>query len=114
MKRWILLTLFCPCIAFGGPDLAEHFTNTHVSLYFVFHYNDDVASSIPELVEFSDSFIDVVTREFFPAKFTYPIHVCVLKDRGAFKRFLRDVAQVAVSAGDWGVYLWKHQEFCDL
>ncbi|MFC1604668.1 hypothetical protein ACFL5F_06535 [Planctomycetota bacterium] len=83
--------------------MAKHFKNEHKSEYFVFHYNDDVTRAKP-LAEFCDGFIDVINREFFEAKFKYPIHVYVLKDRDSYKSFLTKMEMLAESQSA-GVYL---------
>lgn len=86
----------------AAQELAKHFKNEHKSKYFVFHYNDDVTRA-KLLADFSDGFIDVINREFFEAKFNYPIHVYVLKDRNSFTSFLTEKAKVA-DPPSYGIY----------
>jgi len=108
MKILCLVLLLLPGLA-SGQKLAKHFKNEHKSKYFVFHYNDEIASAQP-LARFSDGFIDVINREFFKAEFNYPIHVYVLKDRDAFKDFLVKHAGVT-DPPNWGIYLSRIGSF---
>jgi len=80
--------------AVTGQGLEKHFKNKHKSEYFVFHYNDDV-TRVKSLAEFCDGFIDVIDTEFFKARFKYPIHAYVLKDRDSYKSFLAEMEMFA-------------------
>ena len=104
---WFILLLW-PGLA-TGQELAKHFRHEYKSKYFVFHYNDEITRAKP-LTKFSDSFVDVVNRDFFKARFNYPIHVYVLKDRTAFKDFLVRKAGVSAPPG-WGIYFPRKRAF---
>jgi hypothetical protein len=107
-KTLCLALLLLPCPV-TGQELAKHFKNEHKSKYFVFHYNDDVTRAKP-LAEFCDGFIDVINREFFKAKFNYPIQVYVLKDRNSLKSFLTEKVGVT-DPPDWGIYFSRIRSF---
>ncbi len=93
-----LLSLF----AFGSLGLASDFENQYESAHFIFHYNDDTL--IDHLSRFCDGFIELVNRDFFEVPIDSPIHVYILKDREAFKRYLADTLHVSKSPG-YGMYL---------
>jgi len=92
-----------------GQNLTRFFKNTYACNYFIFHYNDDVTHP-QELARFCDGFIGMIDREFFPAKFPYPIRVYVLKDKPSFQKFLREQVDVSDPPG-WGIYLPKIKSF---
>ncbi len=72
-------------------NFPSYFKNTYPSRYFLFHCNDEI-SKIPELSKFCDGLIGVIDRDFFPAKFDYPIHIYVLKNEKALTIFLSEKA----------------------
>ena len=101
-KTLCLALLLLPC-SVTGQQLAKHFENELKSKYFVFHYNDDVTRA-RHFAEFSDGFVDVINTEFFKAKFNYPIHAYVLKDRDGYKSFMTKKARLAEPEGV-GMYM---------
>ena len=105
----ISLILLCLPSLVSAQELAKHFRHEHKSKNFAFHYNDEI-TTVQSLAKFSDGFIEFIDREFFKARFTYPIHVYVLKDRESFKEFLIKKAGVS-DPPNWGIYLSKIGSF---
>jgi hypothetical protein len=100
--------LLFPSLAFS-KDLSQYFKNQFSSRYFVFHYNDEI-KTIPSFARFSDSFIEVINRDYFRADFNYPIHVYVLKDQDSMNKFLKQRA--GVDDNDlFGIYLPRFNGF---
>src|SRR5436190_14236832 len=58
------------------------------SRYFEFHYQR-AGWDGSKFARFADAFVDLVSRDFIPMKFDYPIQVLVLPDKATFQQFLR-------------------------
>jgi hypothetical protein len=80
--------LFCFLLLFPiltqSQSLIDQFPCRTQTKFFDFHYKSNSAK-IPEIVQFSDAFINLLNQKFFKADFDYPIQVLVLNNREEFK-----------------------------
>lgn len=73
---------------FESHELKEQIRNIKSTKYFIFHYGDN-EEKVDYLSRCADGFIDAVSKDFFKANFSYPIHAYVFKDSTSFNRYCK-------------------------
>jgi hypothetical protein len=92
-----------------ATSLAGDFSQAHESRYFDFRYGKDIRS-VPAIARSSDGFVDFLSREYFQAKFEYPIRVEVLRDRASFRKYVRKEYAVR-NPPNFGIYFSSRRTF---
>jgi hypothetical protein len=109
VKRILLCFLFLlPGVAFSQDSL-DQFPFRKQTEYFDFHYKRN-SPQIQEIARFADGFVKLVNRDFFQAKFDYPIRVLVFEDRARFKEFLVREMHMP-DPPNFGIYLYAYRLF---
>jgi hypothetical protein len=108
----VFVALFCWIAARG--TLAEEmdvkdFPHHKQTKYFNLFGKQNPAY-LEQIGRFADAFIVTVHRDFFPAKFDYPIRVLVLEDRSRFQDFVRNRLRVA-DPPNFGIYFPNFKMF---
>jgi len=107
--RLLLLFAFAfPAFA-CAEDYLQSFPLKHSSRYFDFRFRRN-PERIAAIARFADAFVGIVDRDFFSAKFDYPIRVLVLEDRDTFHIFLRQQFHIP-DPPNFGIYLGEFKLF---
>jgi len=106
---WRFATLALVVVLISGctraskvPDWSKDLPLTQRSRYFTIHYQRS-AWDAAELARFADGFVELVDRDFLPARFDRPMDVLVFPDRASFHRYLRKV--LGADLTPMGIYL---------
>jgi hypothetical protein len=102
------LWLLTPWLAVSQSYL-DQFPMREQTKYFDFRYKQH-PEKVKEIARFADAFVLLVNRDFFQARFDYPIRVLVLEDRASFQKFLRQQFDVA-DPPNFGIFLFRYNLF---